>query len=536
MSVEIRELLERGVDPGRVVDVASAWRRGRLLRRRRAWLRVSLAAVTLGVVAGAVAFTVDLRGGSAPNRVAIGSGGSNYRDEERGVTVRIPPGWQRATKSLTGLVDPVEVLALSTFPIPPSTTYDPSCDNQLPRSVVDALRPSDAFVWLLESKAESSSSTPRPEKFDLQSGDAWPCGPASLPAGVQARWIYFAQSGRAFYAAVIIGPEAPAERQAEAFAILDSLNLRDPGSVTASTTRPSFRSDAAPAVDPAAPEPPTFFAAFGAGGERVALTSSSDGEPQRFLTPPSQALVRFSPDGKTVYSPTIVGCGRTWTAYDVTTGASRPAYEDYKGAVDVAESPDGRKVAYVSDAGAAMQTGCGKEHLVVKELATGRLRVWDVPADPTGQARIVQLEWSPDSTNLTFRDVVPPGVGSSTVWVLNINRGTSITDGIALVPPRPECRLEAPRFRPGTNHVVVAQNCERSSASLLDFDATTGAFVSELQVATGDVYGIIDLSIDASGQHVLYVVSSLSSKPSELFVLQDGQPHKLADDVYQVHW
>jgi hypothetical protein len=327
----------------------------------------------------------------------------------------------------------------------------------------------------------------------------------------------------------------------------------DNGDVHAATSNtPITFAPTAPAqVDSAAPEPTQFFAAIGAGGERIALVDTATGKRGPFLTSPDQTLVRFSNDHKTIYvpslahkvrpTPTLVSCGSAWTAINVATGASRPAYTDLGFPNDVVESPDGKKIAYVRPLLQTSAKGCQSEELVVRDTVSGQERRWSAPRTSGGQTvlqTITQLGWSPDSAHLTYSfNSMTQTTGSVTsTWMLDINHGTSLTDGLQLRSPSTGCTIHVARFRPGTNLVVAAENCLGSSAKLVSFNARTGAITQITEVASGPIFGIIDLAFDASGRHLLYVLDGTSAQPSEVYVLRNGISVPLLADAYQVSW
>jgi len=322
-----------------------------------------------------------------------------------------------------------------------------------------------------------------------------------------------------------------------------SVSSRESSTTVASsaTSIVSFPRGVPAPVDRSAPEPTTFFASIGAGDERLTVVNVATGAHGPFLTSGSQALVRLSNDHKTIYAPDLVGCGRGWTAIDVTTGRSQPAYTDLPNPSDVVESPDGSKLAYVRQAPSTRGgLPCGYEELVVRDIATKKERVWRAPAN-TGRVgvTITQLGWSPDSSHLVY-DMNGPGIQQGVVpatvaQVLDINEGTAITDGITLAPPDPTCRIEDPRYRPGTELIIAAENCLNRSATLIDYDATNGQVHDQRQVATGQLFGVIDIAVDASGQHIIYILDSAQTD-GEVFVLRNQQSVHLINDTYQVMW
>jgi len=304
-------------------------------------------------------------------------------------------------------------------------------------------------------------------------------------------------------------------------------------------------------VDSTAPEPTQFFAAIGAGGERIALVNTATGRRGPFFTSPSQTLVRFSNDHKTIYvptpahkvreTPTLLFCGSAWTAINVATGASHPAYTDLGFPNDVVESPDGKKIAYVGPLLRNIAKGCQSEELVVRDKASGQERRWSAPRTSRGQTvlqTITQLGWSPDSAHVTYAlNSMTPTTGAVTsTWILDINHGTSLTDGLQLRSPDAGCTIPLARFRPGTNLVVAAENCVGRAAKVVAFNARTGVIAQTTQVASGPIYGIVDLAFDASGQHLLYILDGTNAQPSEVYVVRNGTPVPLLADAYQVSW
>jgi hypothetical protein len=221
MSTELRALLrDAAARPSVRFDAETAVARGRALRRRRRLVTATV--VVLLALGGTAGWSVSR---SAPPRDIRATDHPAAR--AAGFTVTIPPGWRRAVRVLTpGLSDPREILAAGTFPLPVSARYDPACDNQLPAAVVRAMGPTDAFVWVLERATSSPTAPPRPARL----GDGTVLKPvADCPGvaehGARMLWGSFQDQGREFYAAVVLGRDAPAGRVAEAGALLDSLHF-----------------------------------------------------------------------------------------------------------------------------------------------------------------------------------------------------------------------------------------------------------------------------------------------------------------------
>jgi hypothetical protein len=162
--------------------------------------------------------------------------GQFVTDAVHGIALQLPPGWQRATVSLTpGLIDPREVLSVATFPL----RYRPTRCDHVAGSALEDLGPTDGFVTLQERGLDPSSTwpdfPPRPEHFGPELG-----GPSEASACVPSarftdHWFGFTDSDRHFHILVAFGPEVPVAVQREAWQILDSLKI-DP------RVRPDWRS------------------------------------------------------------------------------------------------------------------------------------------------------------------------------------------------------------------------------------------------------------------------------------------------------
>ena len=130
--------------------------------------------------------------------------------------MRIPSGWHRADRALTSLTDPVETLVVATYP--PRSSSE-RC-GPLPFEGFDV---NEAFVTVLERGLDPESVwpdfPPRPAHFAFE-GD---------------HWFRFTDAGRHFHVLVVIGAEAPASAEADAYGLLDSLQF-DP------SVKPDWRS------------------------------------------------------------------------------------------------------------------------------------------------------------------------------------------------------------------------------------------------------------------------------------------------------
>ena len=151
--------------------------------------------------------------------------------QAHGLTAELPRGWQAATESLTPhLTDPREEIAVATFPL----RYRETGCAHVPGSALDDLGPGDAFVTLQERGLGvpdgAADFPPRPAHFGPELGG--PSEASACAAGAQFadHWFGFSDGGRHFHVMVAFGPQATAEVQRQAWAILDGLAV-DPGVV-----------------------------------------------------------------------------------------------------------------------------------------------------------------------------------------------------------------------------------------------------------------------------------------------------------------
>jgi hypothetical protein len=152
-----------------------------------------------------------------------------FHDTVHGISVDLPPGWERATTSLTpGLTDPREELSVATFPL----SYRKGDCAHMPTSALEDLGPGDAFVTLEERGTDPSSTwpdfPPRPAHFWPQQDsdtEAKACAPR---AHFKEYWFGFTDGGRHFHTLVAFGPQASDALRRETWKMLDSLKI-DPG-------------------------------------------------------------------------------------------------------------------------------------------------------------------------------------------------------------------------------------------------------------------------------------------------------------------
>ncbi len=242
MALDISTLLDEAAPvPRHAVDVVAVRARARQLdsRRRRALLTGALAVMIVVVV---VSFAFFGRS-STTQRVHIAgttpipAPPTTVTFDGDGDTVQLADGWSRADGLLVPyLLDPHELGSFATIPLA-ADDQGPGCDAQLPKGALDALQPTDAFVWIAEANPAFQSTYPqdvvgsttfptRPEHFSSNQFAPFDCaGPTwSYPHATFGDY-WFTDNGRTLGAYVVLGDQASAERAAQVFALLDSLQF-----------------------------------------------------------------------------------------------------------------------------------------------------------------------------------------------------------------------------------------------------------------------------------------------------------------------
>ena len=148
-----------------------------------------------------------------------------YESDQHGFSVVIPPGWHRAEEPLSDLTDPVEILAIGTFP--PNTIGGDCGPVGLGNFDVD-----DVLISILERGQDPASEWTdfplRPDRFAFEPGmtsESAECFSERQGIPLRDHWFRFTDAGRHFHVLVAIGADAPAGRAREAYAILDSLRF-----------------------------------------------------------------------------------------------------------------------------------------------------------------------------------------------------------------------------------------------------------------------------------------------------------------------
>lgn len=148
-------------------------------------------------------------------------------DVGQGIAVEVPPGWTLASEPLTpALADARELFSVGTYPL---QAGGKRC-AQVPEQALEDLGPWDALVSVQEREERPTDEfVARPAHFGPTLGIGYEQSeiPECLdpPRDFFLRWIPFQDQRRAFYALVAIGNAASSETRAEAWAILDGLQV-----------------------------------------------------------------------------------------------------------------------------------------------------------------------------------------------------------------------------------------------------------------------------------------------------------------------
>jgi len=315
--------------------------------------------------------------------------------------------------------------------------------------------------------------------------------------------------------------------------------------------RPGVVPVAPPAGRPAAVAPATFVGQVGDGGSRrTVIIDARTGRVVRQVPGSDRrsdlaADAVVGPDLRSMYLPTAgpgaaSACDSRWTRVDLATGARQPAFGGLTGVGEFSLSADGRTLAYLHTTGPAtldrarFDMSCPTE-LVVRELASGRQRVWTIP--PGGTVEGLQL--SPDGTRLVYLLARTPG-GDRLLHLLPLAGTSSVADGNDL-PVAGDCPMAMWRFLDGRRLLALAgQGCGagRFDNLLVRLDLETRRVVST--VPLGLPVEIFSLDVDRSGRHVLIAAAGKPNdqRPATVYVLHDGRPQRVPfrGDCWQADW
>jgi len=309
---------------------------------------------------------------------------------------------------------------------------------------------------------------------------------------------------------------------------------------------------APPSGPPAAGAPKTFVGQVGDGGSRrTAIIDARTGKILRYIPGTERqsnqvADVVVGPDLRTMYLPATSrsragACDAGWTQVDLATGARRPAFGGLTGVGQFSLSADGRWLALVHTTGpeilnrSRFEVRCHTEQLIVRELASGKQRVWTIPPGVS----VDGLQLSPDATRLVYLLEKAPG-GQRLLHVLPLAGTTSVADGHDL-PAAGDCPVSMWRFLDGRRLLALGgQGCGGGHFDnlLVRFDLGIRRVMST--VPLGLPVEPFSLDVDRSGRHVIIAAAGKPNdqRPATAYVLHDGHPQRVPfrGDCWQADW
>ena len=144
-----------------------------------------------------------------------------HRYRADGVSIRYPRGWHATRHPLTHVVDPTQVLAVASYPLPRDSSGADGCE---PKEALDRRPPNGVFIYGWEYSSLNPSGLrardfpPRPKRFTLTGFAHYECS----ELGYMAR---FREAGRLFQIHIDFGPRASRATRRTALRILDSLQV-----------------------------------------------------------------------------------------------------------------------------------------------------------------------------------------------------------------------------------------------------------------------------------------------------------------------
>jgi hypothetical protein len=306
---------------------------------------------------------------------------------------------------------------------------------------------------------------------------------------------------------------------------------------------------APPSGPPAAVAPATFVGQVGdGGGRRTAIIDAATGRVVREVPGSARradqvADAVVAPDLRSIYLPAAgSGCGPGWTQVDLATGARRAAFGGLRGVGEFSLSGDGRTLAYLHlTAPATLDWGSNRmrcrTELVVRDLGSGRQRVWTIP--PGGSVQGLQL--SPDGSRLVYL-LTRASDGDQVLHLLPLAGTASVADGHDL-PAAGDCPVFRWRFLDDRRLLALAeQGCRtgRLDIALVRIDLETRRAASAVALGLpGEPFG---LDVDRSGRHVLVAVAGRpddqGQRPATAYVVRDDRPQPVPflGDCWQADW
>jgi hypothetical protein len=168
----------------------------------------------------------------------------------------------------------------------------------------------------------------------------------------------------------------------------------------------------------------------------------------------------------------------------------------------------------------------------VRELASGRQRVWTIPPGVTVRG----LQLSPDATRLVYLLERTPG-GDLRLHLLPLADTTSVADGDDL-PAAGDCPMSMWRFLDHRRLLALGCAAEPFDNLLVRIDLDTR------RVESADPLGLpvepFSLDVDRSGRRVLITAAGRSNDPLSaiVYVVHDGRPQRVPfdGDCWQADW
>jgi len=138
-----------------------------------------------------------------------------------GISIRYPADWHVTHDSLTEVVWPPEILAVSSFPLA-QTEPDPNCAPVTARS---AMPENGVFIYLFENTGAPSLKDASLKEFPSRSERFTLDKPVNYECFGMSHRVAFRERDRLFQAMVAFGPKTGAEMRETVLEVLDSFEV-----------------------------------------------------------------------------------------------------------------------------------------------------------------------------------------------------------------------------------------------------------------------------------------------------------------------
>jgi hypothetical protein len=152
--------------------------------------------------------------------VAAATGWPAFHD--RGVTLRYPPTWHATTARLTHVTDPVQVVAIASYPLPRNNHGDDGCE---PKEALDDLPATGAFIFGWEYPADSGFGPPKARDFPPRPAHFRLIHFAHFECAGPSYGLVFRDHGRYFQIHVALGKYASPATRRLVLRILDTFHV-----------------------------------------------------------------------------------------------------------------------------------------------------------------------------------------------------------------------------------------------------------------------------------------------------------------------